>query len=170
MPLLLIYFAIFFAYGLKILITGTWPKGIIVRLGISYFVFGLISYYLTYAEEDRIYKVLHQIIFASFLFIALMMSGAIGLRISQYGITFNRYFICAMILVMISFSIFALIRPKQRFFFFGTIVFGVAFLSFYGPLNANQTSFLSQKQRIIHLVEENGLSLPLQEKSLTSLT
>ncbi|MCR5411739.1 MAG: DUF4153 domain-containing protein [Patescibacteria group bacterium] len=165
LPLLLIYFAIFFAYGLKILITGTWPKGLIVWLGISYFVFGMVTYYLTYAEETPFYKKMHQLIFSSFLFIALMMAGAIGLRISQYGITFHRYFICAFILVMIAFSLLALLRPKQRFFFFGTLFFGATVLSFYGPLNVTQVSFFSQKQRVVHLAETYGLSLPFERNS-----
>jgi len=170
LPLLLIYFAIFFAYAIKILITGTWPKGIMVRLGMGYLAFGMITYYLTYPEEASFYKKMHQLIFSSFLFIALMMSGAIGMRISQYGITTNRYFVCAIIFAVIAFSIFALFSPRKRFLYLGIIFFGVTFLSFYSPFNVNQISFFSQKQRIVQIAEENGFSLPLQEKSLKNLT
>ena len=38
LPLAFVYLAIFLAYGVKILVSGIWPKGIIVMLGIGFFV------------------------------------------------------------------------------------------------------------------------------------
>jgi hypothetical protein len=38
LPLAFVYLAIFLAYGIKILVSGVWPKGIIVMLGIGFFI------------------------------------------------------------------------------------------------------------------------------------
>jgi hypothetical protein len=38
LPLAFVYLAIFLAYGVKILVSGIWPKGIIVMLGIGFFI------------------------------------------------------------------------------------------------------------------------------------
>lgn len=52
LPLAVIYLAIFLAYGFKILLTGVWPKGIIVWLGAGYFVWGMLTYYFTFPEKS----------------------------------------------------------------------------------------------------------------------
>ncbi|MBQ9553888.1 DUF4153 domain-containing protein [bacterium] len=57
----------------------------------------MLSYLLTYPEKTKLYEILHKILFISFLFIVVLMICAISQRIAQYGITINRYFICALI-------------------------------------------------------------------------
>ena len=89
-PLTLLYLAICVLYGLKILITGVWPKWVLVWLGFGYFALGIIAIFLTYLQENKKFKSLHKIIFWSFLLIAILMICAIYMRVHQYWFTINR--------------------------------------------------------------------------------
>ena len=63
LPLALIYLAIFFAYWVKILITWTRPKWIIVRLWIWYFTLWTISSYLIYPDKTKTHEIINKILY-----------------------------------------------------------------------------------------------------------
>lgn len=170
LPLALIYLTIFTAYGIKILITGVRPKGIIVWLGTGYFARGMLTYFLTFAENSRFFDKIRQILFISFVLVALMMIKALQLRIQDYGITINRYFVGMFILFIIGFSVLALCLPKMRLRLFISLLFGLSLISLYSPRNAPTIAFSSQKSRIESLLAKANLKLPLQKDSFKDLT
>lgn len=170
LPLALIYLLIFLAYGVKILMTGIWPNGIIVWLGVGYFALGMMTFYFTFPEKSPFFEYIRKILFVSFLLIVMMMVGAIWQRIAQYGITMNRYFICALILAISIFSLCALLFPKRRLSLFAWVFLIVWALSLYGPFNARNVSFNSQKLRIESLLLKENLALPLGSGALKNLT
>lgn len=104
LPLAIVYLVIFLAYGAKILMTGVRPKGIIVWLGTGYFAWGMLTYYFTFPEQTKFFQWIHKVLFTSFILVALMMVGALGIRINQYGISINRYFVAMFICFIIGFS------------------------------------------------------------------
>lgn len=170
LPLALIYLTIFTAYGIKILITGVRPKGIIVWLGTGYFARGMLTYFLTFAENSRFFDKIRQILFISFVLVALMMIKALQLRIQDYGITINRYFVGMFILFIIGFSVLALCLPKMRLRLFISLLFGLSLISLYSPRNAPTIAFSSQKSHIESLLAKANLKLPLQKDSFKDLT
>lgn len=170
LPLALIYLTIFTAYGIKILITGVRPKGIIVWLGTGYFARGMLTYFLTFAENSKFFDKIRQILFISFVLVALMMIKALQLRIQDYGITINRYFVGMFILFIIGFSVLALCLPKMRLRLFISLLFGLSLISLYSPRNAPTIAFSSQKSRIESLLAKANLKLPLQKDSFKDLT
>ena len=170
LPLALIYLTIFTAYGIKILITGVRPKGIIVWLGTGYFARGMLTYFLTFAENSKFFDKIRQILFISFVLVALMMIKALQLRIQDYGITINRYFVGMFILFIIGFSILALCLPKMRLRLFISLLFGLSLISLYSPRNASTITFSSQKSHIESLLTKANLKLPLQKDSFKDLT
>ena len=170
LPLALIYLTIFTAYGIKILITGVRPKGIIVWLGTGYFARGMLTYFLTFAENSKFFDKIRQILFISFVLVALMMIKALQLRIQDYGITINRYFVEMFILFIIGFSVLALCLPKMRLRLFISLLFGLSLISLYSPRNAPTIAFSSQKSRIESLLTKTNLKLPLQKDSFKDLT
>lgn len=170
LPLALIYLTIFTAYGIKILITGVRPKGIIVWLGTGYFARGMLTYFLTFAENSKFFDKIRQILFISFILVALMMIKALQLRIQDYGITINRYFVGMFILFIIGFSILALCLPKMRLRLFISLLFGLSLISLYSPRNASTITFSSQKSHIESLLTKANLKLPLQKDSFKDLT
>ena len=170
LPLALIYLVIFLAYGIKILITWEWPRGIIVRLGCWYFVLWMICYYLTYPEKTTLFEIFHRILFASFLYVVWMMWCAILKRMNQYWLTTNRYYICALVISIALFSILALWFQRRRLLSLIAVFFCATLISVYGPINATSMTLFSQKSRITTLLEKENIQLPLTDNSLANLT
>lgn len=170
LPLSIIYLLIFFFYWLKILITGVWPKWVIVWLWLGYFGLWLVTTYFVYPEESKTYKKINQILYISFFFIAWMMIWAIAQRINQYGVTMNRYLVCTGILEMILFSILALCFYNKRLLSLAWTAFLLAIISMYGRISAPRISIISQQNRIDSVLEKEQISLPLWSGSLIQLT
>ena len=166
-PLTLLYLAIFILYGLKILITGIWPKWVIVRLWFGYFALWIVAIFLTYLQDDKKFKLLHKIIFGSFLLIAILMICAIYMRVHQHWFTINRYLVCAGILAIVSISTMALIFENKRFISFFAILAGITLISIYWwPIWAKQVSLKSQLKWLHKLIQTENLQLPLWKNSL----
>lgn len=170
LPLALIYLTIFTVFGIKILVTGIRPKGNIIWLGAGYFAWGMLTYFLTFAENSKFFDKIRQILFISFVLVALMMIKALQLRIQDYGITINRYFVGMFILFIIGFSVLALCLPKMRLRLFISLLFGLSLISLYSPRNAPTITFSSQKSHIESLLAKANIKLPLQKDSFKDLT
>ena len=167
LPLALIYLAIFWAYGIKILITWIRPKWIIVRLWIWYFVLWIISSYLIYPDKTKTHEIINKVLYVSFILMSFMMIWAIAKRINQYWITINRCFVCYIITFIIIFSALSLIFIKKRLLSFVCTIWILAFLAVYGrPINVNNISFNSQVNRLTTLLSKENISLPLTEWAL----
>ena len=166
-PLTLLYLAIFILYGLKILITWIWPKWVIVRLWFGYFALGIVAIFLTYLQDDKKFKLLHKIIFGSFLLIAILMISAIYMRVHQHWFTINRYLVCAGILAIVAISTMALIFENKRFISFFAILAVITLISIYWwPIWAKQVSLKSQLKWLHELIQTENLQLPLWKNSL----
>ena len=166
-PLTLLYLAIFILYGLKILITGIWPKWVIVRLWFGYFALWIIAIFLTYLQDDKNFKLLNKIIFGSFLLIAILMICAIYMRVNQYWFTINRYLVCAGICAIVAISILALTFKNKRFISFFAVLAGITLISIYWwPIWAKQVSLKSQLKWLRELLQTENLQLPLKKDAL----
>lgn len=91
------------------------------------------------------------------------------MRISQYGLSINRYFVTLFITLIIGFSAGAICFPKIRLRLFITLFAGLAVLSLYGPLSARNIAFWSQKSRIVHLLSQRNITLPLEKNALSGI-
>ena len=166
-PLALLYLAIFVLYGLKILITWVWPKWVIVWLWFGYFALGIIAIFLTYLQDEKKFKSLHKILFASFILMSILMICAIYMRVNQYWFTINRYLVCAGILAIISISVLALCFENKRFLSFFAILAGITLVAIYWwPIWAKQVSLRSQLRWLNELLKTENLELPLKKDSL----
>lgn len=167
LPLALIYLAIFWAYGIKILITWIRPKWIIVRLWIWYFALWIISSYLIYPDKTKAHEIINKVLYVSFILMSFMMIWAIAKRINQYWITINRCFVCYIIAFIIIFSALSLIFTKKRLLSFISTLWILSFIAVYGrPINVNHISFNSQLNRLETLLSKENISLPLTEWAL----
>jgi hypothetical protein len=90
------------------------------------------------------------------------MAIALGQRILQYGISINRYFIMMAIFLIVIFSVFSLIFPKNIFRILISFLFGLSLLSLYGPLSATNVSFRSQQSQLDAILMKNDVNFPLQ--------
>jgi hypothetical protein len=95
-PFIYVYFFILYAYSIKVLANfSDWPKGIISWMVIGFSSFGYLIYVFSraYEPESRMIAIFRK--YFSFFVIPQigMLFYAIALRIGQYDLTMNRYFV-----------------------------------------------------------------------------
>ena len=116
-PFIYIYFFILYAYSIKVLANfSDWPKGIISWMVIGFSTFGYLIYIFSRAYEwDSTMVSIFRRYFA-FLVLpqVLMLFYAIYLRIAQYDITMNRYFVVVFWLWLTIISLYYVIS-RARF-------------------------------------------------------
>lgn len=98
-PLAIVYMAILYVYGIRILVSFEWPRGMV-----SYAVSGMTAvtvllYFLLEAVclrgSEPVYGRLRRVMPLAIVPLLVMMSVAIGMRINQYGITASRLYLLA---------------------------------------------------------------------------
>ena len=100
-----------------------------------------------------------------------MMWCAILKRINQYGLTINRYLVCAIIISIAIFSILALGFQRKRLLSFIAVFFTATLISMYWwPFRASSLTLYSQESRLESLAEKNDIDMPLTNNSLVNLT
>ncbi len=99
LPLLGLYLLILYGYGLKIILSWNWPKGIVSYLIMAVSVLGiftilLIHPYAIHAGNQWIRRV-SKGYYLLLLPLMVLLFLAIGMRLADYGFTVNRYLILA---------------------------------------------------------------------------
>ncbi len=95
-PFIYIYFLILYAYSIKVLSHfSDWPKGQITWLVIAFSIFGYKMYIFTHLlkGENVLIKLSRKFFPIAVIPQIFMLFYAIYLRINQYDITMNRYFV-----------------------------------------------------------------------------
>lgn len=119
-PFIYIYFIILYAYSVKVLLNfWDWPKWEVSWMVIWFSTFGFIIYMFSsiFQEENKYIKFFRKY----FPFVVIpqlfMLFYAIYLRIAQYDITMNRYFVVTFGIWLVVISLyFAFSKLKQIYF------------------------------------------------------
>ena len=157
-PLITIYTLILYVYFAKILITWEWPRSLVSHLVLWYSTLSVFIIFLItpIIEENKIARYFKVWFPKLVLPILLMMFMSIYQRISQYGITENRYFVIVLglwvSLIMIYFS---LKKPLKNIIIPITLSL-IILNSVYGPLSAFNVSIKSQNNRLNTLLTSSG--------------
>ena len=116
-PFITIYFLILYAYSIKVLMNfGDWPKWEVTWMVIWFSVFGYITYIYSYIFEKSVAfiksfrKVFPYIVIPQIF----MLFYAIYLRINQYDLTINRYFVVVFGLWLLVISIYYIFSKKKH--------------------------------------------------------
>ncbi len=122
-PFILVYFVILYAYSIKVLLNfSDWPKGEVSWLVIGFSTFWYLIYIFSYIFEET--NVIIKKFRTLFPFVVIpqifMLFYAIYLRIAQYDLTTNRYFVVVFGLWLLVISLFLIFSKKK---FIGSIPF-----------------------------------------------
>lgn len=173
-PLISIYTLILYVYFAKILITQTWPRGIVSNLVLWYAVLcAAVIFFLTPILEEKPLAKLFRVWFPRLLIpILAMMFVSIGKRINQYGFTESRYYVVLLGIWILSVMIYFVFTKKLKNILLPASLALFVFLSVYGPLSAFSISSMSQNSRLTALLEknnmiQNGLVIPSSTVSKT---
>ncbi len=160
LPLLVLYLIILYAYGYKIVASGDWPKGMVVYLVTGVAVLGILTTILLkpYAEGENkgwITKLAYWY-YAILLPLVGLHFYALSIRLSDYGITINRYvmFLLGFWLVL-NCGYFLLGRKNIKFI--PTSLAVMLVLMSFGPWSMFSVSENSQVNRLEAMLSAQGV-------------
>lgn len=161
LPLVTIYLAILYAYAIKIVIQMELPKGWVSNLVLCFSGAGILSLLLIYPirnEEGNAWIRNFSRWFYRALYPLIVLLGlSIYKRVSQYGITENRYFILLLALWLAAIATYFLISKVKNIKVIPISLCLMAFLSSFGPWGAFSISYRSQLNRLENLLTEAGI-------------
>ena len=165
-PLVIGYFLILFAYTAKIIYLGQWPTGVMAKLVLIFSALAILTLLFwtpLWNENNSKYK---KFIWGAILLQTFVLAISIYLRIDQYGITENRYYITlAGLWLFITALYFMLTTNSSYKWIFITIPLFILF-SQTPPFSAKELSKVSQVAKLQTLL---GSSMPLSEESNTTV-
>jgi hypothetical protein len=167
-PAIYVYFAILYAYSLKILLNfSDWPKGMISWLVIGFSSFGYLTYIFSkpYEETGWVQRLRKYFPYAVIPQIA-MLAYAIYLRIAQYDLTMNRYFVVIFGLWLLGVSLYYIISHRRSLAIIPASLSIISLLISVGPWSVFSYPQERQEARLIRNLEtakilQNGKIIPL---------
>jgi uncharacterized protein DUF4153 len=160
-PLVSIYTIILYAYMGKILFKWIWPKGMVTWLVSGVSVFGVLTLLLVYPvqerKENRWIKVFSCAFYLALFPLLVMLLVAAGKRISQYGITEQRYFVVVLALWISAIAVYFLVSRIRNIKVVPITLCLVALATSFGPWGAYGVSVRSQIRRLERIFEKNGM-------------
>ncbi|MBL7826801.1 MAG: DUF4153 domain-containing protein, partial [Saprospiraceae bacterium] len=158
-PIVIIYFVILYVYSFKILLSWNLPRGWVSMLVSGFSVAGIFTYllnfYLPEQDDSPLVKAYRKWFWWVVLPMTALLFVAIGKRISDYGITEERYLIAHLGVWLLLNCLFFLFSKKENIKFLPITLGLFALVWAFGPFNATAVSTRSQFGRLKHILERN---------------
>ncbi|WP_224994932.1 DUF4153 domain-containing protein [Cesiribacter sp. SM1] len=159
-PLLLLYLLILYGYGLKIIISWDWPKGIVSYLIMCMSVLGILTLLLVYPyalqPQNRWIKKAGKGYYLLLLPLLVLLFLAIGMRIADYGVTINRYIIVAVGL-WLTFTCLYFLSGRGNIKFVPMSLAGLLILISIGPWSMFSVSEQHQVERLEEILRSGNM-------------
>ncbi|MBC7778246.1 MAG: DUF4153 domain-containing protein, partial [Phycisphaerae bacterium] len=159
-PIVLLYFVILYAYGAKIGLQWSLPKGWVSSLVIGFSVAGIFTYLLNFylAEEDNslIVRGFKRWFWWVLLPLTVLLFIAIGKRIGDYGVTEERFLVAQLGVWLAAACLYFLFSKNDNIKFIPISLALFALVWAFGPLNAFAVSERSQKGILAEILTRNG--------------
>lgn len=160
-PLVTIYLVILYVYSLKILFLWELPEGWVSYLVLGFSIAGIFSLLLVYpildSAENKWVRIYGKWFYWALFPLILLLFVAIGVRIADYGITENRYFVLVLALWLLGISIYMLATQQRNIKIIPVSLFIIAILSSFGPWSAFFISKQSQLMRLENYLEKHEM-------------
>lgn len=159
MPLISAYTIILYLYFGKIIITRQWPEGLVSNLVLWYSAIsaGVLFFISPTLHEktwpNRFMKYFPKVI----LPLIIMMFISIGIRISAYGVTKNRYFVVALGIWVFLVMIYFAVTKKLRNIILPLSLAVITTISVFGPFSSYSISKYSQNKRLNKIFVKNDM-------------
>lgn len=156
-PLVTVYFLILYLYTGKILLTGEWPEGQLAYIILGFSVVGLLTYLALYPLRKEVawVRVFGTALCVALIPQALMLFWSLWFRVSDYGLTENRYLVFVYGAWLIGVSLYLLISRMKDIRLVPVSLFVLALVTSIGPWGAFSVAIHSQANRLEQLLEAN---------------
>jgi hypothetical protein len=160
-PLVTVYIIILYLYLAKIVIQWELPNGWVSNLVLSFSIAGILSLLLLYPiRNSEDFKWVH--IYSRGYYIALipligLLMVSIWVRISEYGVTINRYYVATLGVWLTGIVIYFIISKTRSIKVIPVSLCVIAVLVSFGPLGAFAVSERSQLGRFEKILSQNEM-------------
>ena len=161
-PLVSLYLFVLYAYSAKILFTWSWPLGGVASWIMGFSAVGVLTYFFIYSIKEKFLNYVEfykKWFFVSLLPLLLVLGLSIEIRIQNYGVTKDRYFVVAFGVWALIMAVFYLISRSKNLKFMATSLFVVLLLTLYGPQSVFDLSRTSQMGRLEKILVQDGILL-----------
>ena len=159
-PFILVYFIILYTYSIRVLMNfHDWPNGIISWLVIGFSIFGYLVYIFSesYVGEGKFLRVFRKYFPFAVLPQILMLFYAIYLRIAQYDLTMNRYFVIVFGVWLTIISLYYTISKRKLILFIPATLTLISIGISVGPWGVFSLPLDRQYERFISNIEKAGI-------------
>ncbi len=160
-PILLVYLTILYAYMVKIVVEWSWPRGWVSGLILGYAAAGLLLMILVHPLRDRgeysWIRTAWRWFFVSVIPMVVMLVLAMWRRVSEYGITEERYLGMILGFWLAGIVLYFLIGKNKNIRAIPASLCLLAVFSSFGPWGAFGVSETSQVGRLRLLLEKNSM-------------
>lgn len=159
-PLVVLYYIILYLYMAKIIVTWNLPVGWLSSFIIGASLLGILTLLLVYPLRGRSeygwIKSYAKNFYLALLPLVVLMAVAIFRRVSDYGITVERYFVLLFTVWLFYISLKFLRRPDTQIRVIPTSMCILIVMATFGPLSAVNVSSRSQLSRLEYYLSNNG--------------
>ena len=161
LPLVSIYLLILYAYMFKIIVSTQWPVGWVSYLVIGFSIGGILSLLLIYPiRNDENNKWI--LIFSRFFYFALfpliiLLFLAVKRRVTDYGITEQRYFILILALWLLFIAAYFLLSKSKNIKLIPVSLCILTLAASFGPWGAFSVSLSSQENHFNALLKKYSM-------------
>ena len=159
LPLVVLYFVILYAYTAKVVLTWEWPKGVLSYMIASFSFVGVALHFFVYPrlKKEGWLSIFIEVFYLILLPQLVMYFMAIWMRVNQYGITENRYFVIIGGVWLLGIALYFLLSKKRDIRVISVSLFLVLLFSSFGPWGAFSVAERSQVNRLEALLQKNNL-------------
>jgi len=166
-PLVTAYIIILYAYLSKIILQWELPNGWVANLVLTFSIAGILSLLLLYPIQENEDKKWIQL-FSKWYYRALipligLLLFSIWVRISEYGVTINRFFVATLGVWLTCIVIYFIVSKVKSIKVIPMSLAAFVVFSAIGPLSAFNVSERSQLGRLMEIIESNNIELPASE-------
>lgn len=160
LPFIALYFLILYAYSVKVLMHfSDWPNGQVAWMVIGFSVFGYVLYIFSHALASSVPLI--ATLRKYFPLVVLPQVGmlfyAISLRIMQYDLTINRYFVVVFGLWLTGVSLYYIFAKNARLIIIPTSLAIISLIISVGPWSVYQYPLARQSERLLEDLTTAGI-------------
>lgn len=159
-PFIVIYFIILYAYSAKVLLNfQDWPKGMISWMVVGFSSFGYLTYIFSipYEEESSVISFFRKYFPYAVPAQILMLAYAIYLRIAQYDLTMNRYFVVIFGCWLALISLYYIVSQKKSLTIIAASLTSIVLIISVGPWSVYRLPLVRQYNHLVHNLTAAGM-------------
>ena len=159
-PFIVLYFIILYAYSAKVLLNfQDWPKGMISWMVIGFSTFGYLTYIFSksYEDESKIVAIFRRYFPYVVPAQILMLAYAIYLRIAQYDLTMNRYFVVIFGCWLAIISLYYIMSQRKSLTIITSSLTALALIISIGPWSVYRLPLVRQYNHLVHNLTVAGM-------------